>query len=73
MACTTPRHVDNSSFYTESGQIIITIAGISLLAVGFAVLAGALLIYDPAASDAIIGAGLLKLTGLPFGILGLTS
>ena len=35
-------------------------------------LAVALLIFDPAASDANTGAGFLKLTGLPLGILGLT-
>lgn len=36
---------------------MIRIAGTSLLAVGFAMLAVALQIYDPAASDANIGAG----------------
>jgi hypothetical protein len=58
--------------FNESEQIILRSAGTPLLAVGFALLAGALLIVDPAASDAHIGAGYLTLTGLPLGTLGLT-
>ena len=50
---------------------MIKITGTFLLAVGFAMLAVALRIYDPAAPDANIGAGYLELTGLPLGILGL--
>jgi len=49
----------------------IRTVGTILLAVGFAMLAVAVLIRDPTALDANIGAGALSLVGLPIGALGL--
>lgn len=49
----------------------IRTVGTTLLAAGFAMLAVAVLIRDPTALDANIGAGALSLVGLPLGTLGL--
>lgn len=46
-------------------------SGETLLGLGFALLASAAFIRDPAASDANIGAGILILVGIPVGLLGL--
>ncbi|RWZ67824.1 hypothetical protein ELQ92_00685 [Labedella populi] len=45
--------------------------GTVLLAIGFALLAMAILIRDPTALDANIGAGALSLVGIPLGTAGL--
>ena len=45
--------------------------GTSLLTLGFAMLAIAVLIRDPLAQDANIGAGILSLVGIPIGGLGI--
>lgn len=45
-------------------------AGTILLILGFAMLAIAVLIRDPLALDANIGAGILSLVGIPTGGLG---
>ena len=45
--------------------------GIVLLGIGFSLLAAAILIRDPTALDANIGAGILSLLGIPVGALGL--
>lgn len=45
--------------------------GTVLLALGFAMLAGAVLILDPTAPDANIGAGILAIVGVPTGSIGL--
>lgn len=46
-------------------------AGTVLLGLGFAMLAGMVLIWDPVAPDANIGAGILATFGMPVGALGL--
>jgi len=45
--------------------------GITLLTLGFVALATLAWIYDPTALDANIGAGFLKIVGIPLGLLGL--
>ncbi|RUQ98164.1 hypothetical protein [Labedella endophytica] len=45
--------------------------GTVLLAIGFTMLAVAVLIRDPTALDANIGAGALSLVGIPLGAVGL--
>jgi hypothetical protein len=45
--------------------------GTILLGVGFTMLAGAVLLWDPTAPDANIGAGILSVVGLPAGAIGL--
>lgn len=45
--------------------------GTVLLGIGFSMLAAAILIRDPTALDANIGAGILSLLGIPVGALGL--
>ncbi len=45
--------------------------GTALLAAGFAMLVGVVLIWDPTAADANIGAGFLAMVGVPLGALGL--
>lgn len=49
----------------------LRVVGTVILAIGFMMLALAILIRDPAALDAIIGAGALSLVGMPLGALGL--
>lgn len=51
--------------------MFIRTLGVTLLALGFVILASAALIRDPTALDANIGAGALALIGLPVGTLGL--
>lgn len=46
-------------------------AGTVLLGVGFVMLAGAVIIRDPTAPDANIGAGILSIIGIPVGMVGL--
>ncbi len=46
-------------------------AGTILLGVGFAMLVGVVLIWDPTAPDANIGAEALATLGVPCGVLGL--
>jgi peptidoglycan/LPS O-acetylase OafA/YrhL len=46
-------------------------AGMILLALGFAMLVGMVLIWDPVTPDANIGAGILATLGVPVGALGL--
>lgn len=46
-------------------------AGTILLSLGFAMLTTAVLLRDPTALDANIGAGILSLIGIPVGTLGL--
>ncbi|TQK17611.1 hypothetical protein FBY40_0088 [Microbacterium sp. SLBN-154] len=45
--------------------------GTALLACGFAMLVGVVLLLDPTAPDANIGAGILAMVGVPVGTLGL--
>ncbi|MFB2597440.1 hypothetical protein ACEXQE_06585 [Herbiconiux sp. P17] len=45
--------------------------GTALLALGFVLLAAAVLVRDPVALDANVGAGILSLAGLTVGALGL--
>ncbi|NYF16647.1 hypothetical protein HDC37_001472 [Microbacterium sp. AK009] len=45
--------------------------GTVLLGCGFAMLVGVVLLLDPAAPDANIGAGILAMVGVPLGTLGL--
>ncbi len=45
--------------------------GTVLLGIGFSLLVAAILIRDPTALDANIGAGILSLLGIPVGALGL--
>ena len=49
----------------------LRVVGTVILAIGFMMLALAILIRDPAALDANIGAGALSLVGMPLGALGL--
>jgi len=51
--------------------MLIRYAGTILLGLGFAMLAGAVLLWDPTAPDANIGAGILSIIGLPVGAIGL--
>jgi len=51
--------------------MLLLYAGTILLGSGFAMLAGAVLIRDPTALDANIGAGFLSIVGLPVGAIGL--
>ncbi|WJL96627.1 hypothetical protein QSU92_05475 [Microbacterium sp. ET2] len=45
-------------------------AGAILLGLGYAMLVGVVLIWDPTAPDANIGAGILATVGVPCGALG---
>lgn len=45
--------------------------GTVLLGCGFAMLVGVVLLLDPTAPDANIGAGILAMVGVPVGTLGL--
>lgn len=50
---------------------IVRNLGTTLLAIGFALLVSAVLIRDPLALDANIGAGILSVAGIPIGAVGL--
>lgn len=45
--------------------------GTILLGSGFMMLVGAVLLWDPTAQDANIGAGILSIVGVPVGAIGL--
>lgn len=49
----------------------VRLIGTSLLALGFALLVTAVLIRDPVALDANIGAGILSMLGIPIGVVGI--
>lgn len=51
--------------------MILRVAGLIFLGAGFVMLAAAVLILDPTALDANIGAGILVVAGIPIGVLGL--